>query len=287
MNPATSHEHITVWYPSDLPQVEVRRGFSVARTIPRHWHEDYQLCLIQSGVGELQYRGVTLLTPPASLFIIHPGEVHANRALAATGCSYRTLFLTTNQMHQVAQEIQGTAATLPFFPASVVVEPELLKRFESLHQALEQSTSSLERQTRFLDLLTQLIPHFSENRPEVRPPGSERKVLKQACEYLIEHFAENISLETLASIARLSPFHFHRVFSEHFGMPPHAFQTQLRVLHAQTLLRQGWPIPQVASQTGFADQSHLNRHFKRVTGLTPGQYRQNRKNVQDSLTHIL
>ncbi|MBI4750692.1 MAG: AraC family transcriptional regulator [Acidobacteria bacterium] len=287
MNPNTSREHITVWHPSDLPQVEVRRGFSVARTIPRHWHEEYQLCLIQSGTGELHYRGATLLTPPASLFIVHPGEVHANRALATMGCSYRTLFLTADQMHQIAQEIQGAAASLPFFPSSVVFDAELLKRFEHLHQALEQSTSSLERQTRLLDLLTRLISHFSENRSELHPSGSERKVLKQACEYLIEHFTENVSLQTLASIANLSPFHFHRVFSEHFGMPPHGFQTQLRVMQAQTLLRQGWPIPQVASQIGFADQSHLNRHFKRVTGLTPGQYRQNRKNVQDSLTHIL
>ncbi|HNB73656.1 MAG TPA: AraC family transcriptional regulator [Acidobacteriota bacterium] len=287
MNPTTSREHITVWHPSDLPQVEVRRGFSVARTIPRHWHDEYQLCLIQSGTGELQYRGATLLTPPASLFIIHPGEVHANRALAATGCSYRTLFLTIHQMHQVAQELQGTATPLPFFPSPIVVESHLLDCFERTHLALEATTSSLERQTRLLNLITQLIVQVSDSRPELHPTGSDRKILRHACDYLVEHFAENILLEELASLSNLSPFHFNRMFSLHFGMPPHAFQTQLRVMRAQALLRQGWSIPQVASQTGFADQSHLNRHFKRVTGLTPGQYRQNRKNVQDSLTHIL
>jgi AraC-like DNA-binding protein len=64
-------------------------------------------------------------------------------------------------------------------------------------------------------------------------------------------------------------------------MPPHAFQTQVRVSRAKTLLLEGWSISQVASQTGFADQSHLTRHFKRLVGVTPGRYQQSSKNVQD------
>ena len=65
-------------------------------------------------------------------------------------------------------------------------------------------------------------------------------------------------------------------------MPPHAFQTQVRVARAKALLLRGWPISQAAAHTGFADQSHLTRHFKRLVGVTPGQYRQGSKNVQDA-----
>lgn len=106
--------------------------------------------------------------------------------------------------------------------------------------------------------------------------------MKIANRYLREHFAENISLTKLAQVAGLSPFHFARVFTQEFGMPPHAFQTQLRVSHAKSLLRLGWPIAAAACEVGFADQSHLNRHFKRLVEPSPGRYRASSKNVQDN-----
>jgi AraC-like DNA-binding protein len=61
-------------------------------------------------------------------------------------------------------------------------------------------------------------------------------------------------------------------------MPPHAFQTQLRVARARKLLREGASPASAALEVGFTDQSHLNRHFKRVLGITPAFFR---KNVQE------
>jgi len=63
-------------------------------------------------------------------------------------------------------------------------------------------------------------------------------------------------------------------------MPPHAYQTQLRVLRAKALLRAGQPAARVAASTGFFDQSHLSRHFRWLVKLTPGRYAQDSKNVQ-------
>ncbi|MGB9177928.1 MAG: AraC family transcriptional regulator [Pyrinomonadaceae bacterium] len=272
---------IKVWRPCDLTQLELRRGFGVARPVPRHWHEEYQLCLIQSGPSELGYRGSRLPTPPASLFMIYPGEVHSNRAYDNAGCSYRTLFVDAELMRGAAIEVHGKEMGLPFFPTAVVFDKDVLGQYMNLHLALEQPASSLERQVLLLDFLAVLIARFAENRPQPRLFGPERQAVTRARDYLVEHYAENVSLENLARIANLSPFHFNRVFSEQFGMPPHSFQTQLRVSRARMLLREGWTIPQVASETGFADQSHLNRHFKRLAGVTPGQYRLSSKNVQD------
>lgn len=283
MNFNHRREEIKVWRPSDITQLELRRGYSVARPVPRHWHEEYQLCFIHSGAGELKYRGRDLPTPPASLFIIHPGEVHANHCYEGSTCSYRTIFVDPELMRRAAIEVYGKDPGLPFFPTAVVFDQDLLAQYVNLHAALEQPSSSLERQVLLLDLLTGLIARFAERQATPRTFGSERQAVKRACEYLSEHFAENISLELLARLANLSPFHFSRVFREQFGMPPHAFQTQLRVLRAKTLLRQGWTISRVASETGFADQSHFTRHFKRLVVVTPGQYTQNSKNVQDSL----
>lgn len=281
MNLSEKRELIEVWRPLDLSQLELRRGYSVARPVPRHWHEEYQFCLVQSGSGELIYRGHSLETPPASLFIVHPGEVHANRAFGSVGCSYRTIFLDVELMRRMATEIAGKEQGLPFFKTAVVFEPEVIRQYLNLHLACEKQASSLERHTLLLNFLAKLISCYSERRRLPLAPGMERRAVTRACEYLAEHYSENVSLEKLACIANLSPFHFNRVFSEQLGLPPHAFQTQLRVLRAQKLLRQGYSISAVAAQTGFADQSHFTRQFKRLTIITPGQFIQNSKNVQD------
>jgi AraC-like DNA-binding protein len=277
-------DHIEVWRPRDLAQLELRRGFGVARPVPRHWHDEYQFCLIQAGPGDLYYRGSCLPTPPASLFMVHPGEVHSNRTHDdRLGCSYRTLFVDAELMRDAASHIFAGVPGLPFFPTAVVFDREVIQRYLDLHIALERPASSLERQALLLDLLARLVARFAETQPSPRAFAPDRRAVKRAGDYLAEHFVENITLETLAGLAGLSPFHFNRVFGEQYGMPPHAFQTQLRVLRAKALLRQGRAIPQVASQTGFADQSHLTRHFKRLVGVPPGQYQLSSKNVQDAL----
>ena len=87
--------------------------------------------------------------------------------------------------------------------------------------------------------------------------------------------AESISLEELAKAAGLSPFHFARLFKAATGHPPHDYHIRLRVDRAQELLRtraREWNLAAIASECGFADQSHFSRQFKRVVGITPGEY---------------
>ena len=89
-------------------------------------------------------------------------------------------------------------------------------------------------------------------------------------------------LEELAAAVNLSPFHFARVFRRATGLPPHAWLQQRRLEQARALLRDGCAPLRVALQLGFADQSHMTRHFKRTYGLSPGRWRE--MQVHASLT---
>lgn len=281
MKTGNEREIINVWRPSDLRQLELRRGINAARPVPRHWHDEFQLCLIEAGSGEVVYRGQHHTTPPASLFIIHPGETHSNRAFEQSGCNFKSLYIEPDVVRSTAAEIYGRDRGVPFFATTIVFDPDILELFQKLYAVLEISTSTLERESTLQIFSTELIARFGEQRVSLDSLNRKRVSVNRACEYLIEHYTENVFLEQLARLVGVSPFHFSRVFSEQVGMPPHAFQTQVRVTRAKTLLLKGESISQVANQTGFADQSHLTRHFKRLVGITPGQYRQNSKNVQD------
>ena len=70
----------------------------------------------------------------------------------------------------------------------------------------------------------------------------------------------------------MSRFHLAHAFKREVGLPPHAYQTQLRVTRAMRMLARGVSISRAAYATGFAAQSHLHRHFLRLLGITPGRY---------------
>ncbi|WP_220201199.1 helix-turn-helix domain-containing protein [Reticulibacter mediterranei] len=110
-------------------------------------------------------------------------------------------------------------------------------------------------------------------RPLEARAGWEHPTIKRAKEYLREHYAEEVPLQELADAVNMSPFHLARLFRQMVGLPPHAYQTQLRLASAKTLLAQGYSVGYVAHETGFFDQSHFTQQFRRHFLLTPGSYR--------------
>jgi AraC family transcriptional regulator len=112
------------------------------------------------------------------------------------------------------------------------------------------------------------------------PPHAWRNVVS----YVEEHLQDDISLDEMARIARLSPFHFSRCFKAMTGTSPHQYVIERRVERAREMLtKSNLSLSQIAVECGFSDQSHLTRHMKRLLGLTPGLLtprRNGRKNVQ-------
>jgi transcriptional regulator GlxA family with amidase domain len=86
---------------------------------------------------------------------------------------------------------------------------------------------------------------------------------------------ESLTLDELAGEAGMSRYHFVRAFSRAVGMTPHAWQLDMRIQRARSLLDQGMSLADAALQLGFADQSHFQRAFKQRVAATPGEYRRN------------
>lgn len=98
-------------------------------------------------------------------------------------------------------------------------------------------------------------------------------LVRKALVYMNERIGEEISLELLARHVGQSPFHFARAFKDAVGYSPHQYLIRQRVDRAKQMLLVGKRSPaEVAGEVGFCDQSHLTRHFKRVTGTTPSQF---------------
>jgi AraC family transcriptional regulator len=97
--------------------------------------------------------------------------------------------------------------------------------------------------------------------------------LRRVVDFIQSHLAENVSLLTLADQAHVSPFHFARQFRATVGLPPHQFVLRQRVQRSLRLIKAGkLPLAQIAVESGFHDQPHFARAFRRVLGTTPGAY---------------
>src|SRR5262249_34013209 len=126
-------------------------------------------------------------------------------------------------------------------------------------------------------LAVHLIRHIlAPRRPERRRDGAlPRGRLRAVVEYIEEHLDASPSLEQIASVARLSPSHFARQSRAATGLPPHQYVIVRRVERAKQLLQAGTDLSlaEVAAHAGFSDQSQFSGHFKRMVGVTPGQFR--------------
>jgi AraC family transcriptional regulator len=99
--------------------------------------------------------------------------------------------------------------------------------------------------------------------------------LRAVVEYIEEHLDASPTLEQLAAVARLSPYHFARQFKAATGLPPHQYVIARRVERAKHLLKAGTglSLAEVAADAGFSDQSQFSHHFKRLVGVTPRLFR--------------
>lgn len=250
------------------------------RSFPRHSHEGYGFGVIEQGALGFYYRGENIVAPAGWINTVNPDEVHTGQAASAQGWAYRMFYCTSEFMRQVNDDIHGHPVPLPLFRAGAINDPELANMVGLVHQRLcDHQAARLEKDVMALTMLSQLIARHTQIPPAEKRIGSECASIRRVIDYLDAYCGEDLNIDALARIASLSRFHFIRVFARQTGLTPHAWLMQHRARKAQQLLGQGQDIANVAAQTGFADQSHLHKTFKRLFGYTPGQLR---NSVQDA-----
>lgn len=102
---------------------------------------------------------------------------------------------------------------------------------------------------------------------------------RHVVEQLEQNYMAPLTLQDLSAQTGHSAYQIIRAFRRDLGTTPHAFMMQLRVERAAALLSKGESIVCAAAEAGFADQSHLTRHFKRVFGMTPGRFQRTRRRL--------
>ena len=268
-------ETAKIWLQPELRGVELLRARYVTQRFGRHVHDGFGVGVIEHGALGFYYRGANIVAHRGMINTVNPDEVHTGHAVVADGWAYRMFYFDTAVLQRAASEMSCRNEPVPYFNHGAINDTALACALQRLHISLDDQTTSsqLERESLFLALLTQLIVRHGDTTPKTLPIGNETTAVDRTRDYMEAHFADRISVHDLARLAHVSPFHFIRVFQKQLGMPPHTYLLQTRLRHARNMLAKGCRIVDAALDTGFVDQSHFTRHFKRTFGITPAQYR--------------
>ena len=249
--------------PAHRDGVELYRAHIVRHTFEPHTHEAYGLGAIESGVERFRYRGSDHLAPQDSRVMMNPDVLHTGRAETDGGWRYRMAYIDAD----VVETVTGQRGL--WFRDAVEHDAARAKRFTVLLDALWRTDEPLA----FDGLLFELLDAFSDQARTARPLSRDAAPrFARVVEFLRENLARKLTLDELAAVAELSPFHFLRAFRTQYDATPQQMLMALRLFEAKRRLADGAAPAQVAADVGLSDQAHLTRAFAQRYGVTPARY---------------
>lgn len=263
---------IVVARPAGLDGVELLHAVDTHHYFPKHFHDTYCIPVQERGAMVSLYRNRRNVLTPGDVDFLEPGEVHTSWEGDGSGWSYRCLYLEPEFVAFAGLELGDRR--IPSLRQLVPhKDGRLFAALQAAHaELLHSEDAGLAGETRLTQAVAALLQRCTAAALAGSRAGAEPVGVRRVRQYLHDHFDHRVRLRALADLAGLNPVYLVRAFRVATGLPPHAYQRQLRINHAQALLRRGNSPAAVAAATGFADQSHLTRTFRNALGITPAAY---------------
>ena len=255
-----------------LPGIEVLDAHDSARDW-RCVNDSFTLTFLRTWHGDVVYRGVKYAARPGLMVCCLPGEAllalpHANHA-----GSFNVLELRPELFEEYAWPHQARAKRAEWRGVVPAISEAFSLQMRRLLAAFDAKTPALELQSEAIELSHFLVRELMTG--ETRDPSRHSVGFFRGAARMRECLNQEgfqVDLGTLAERAGLSKFQALRAFKRRYGLTPHAYQLCVRLKRVGHLLVAGASPAAAAAECGFADQSHMSRHFKRIIGVTQRQY---------------
>ncbi|OTA18254.1 AraC/XylS family transcriptional regulator [Xenorhabdus vietnamensis] len=238
----------------------------------RHVHEAFCIGVIEEGAQRFYRTGIEHIASKGDIILVNADEIHTGSSAVKTGWSYQAIYPSPDLLCSLSRDFKYGGGSVPWFPTAVVHDSGLSEQLRMTFHLLIQNENTLFKETMLLSSLAWLIMKYGQTHITAQELPAAEKQIFLAKEYIDTYADNNISLNQLAEMVQLSPWHFLRQFKKSIGVTPHIYLISARLRMARRLLIEGNSILNVAIRCGFSDQSHFNRHFKNALGITPGMF---------------
>jgi AraC-like DNA-binding protein len=251
-----------------MPGIERVEVFFAGGGFAPHRHDTYAVGVTLQGVQAFRYRGGAECSVPGQVFVLHPDELHDGRAATEAGLRYSILYI---EPRLIGAALGDRQRALPFVRDVVSNDRRLAAAIRSALADFDAPWEDMNRDQILADLAEALAACEGSTRrtPIARP---HVKAVDAARAFLDACANRAVSSTELESITGLSRFELARHFRARFGTSPYRYLVLRRLDRARAMLRGGASLAESALACGFADQSHMTRHFKKVYGLPPGRW---------------
>lgn len=258
------------WRDDRLPFIEARAvGDGRKLCYSRHSHDVFSIGAITAGTSTYLHEKTSQTLTAGTVVLMNPGDVHACNPIADQPWSYLMLYVDS----QWLGALQGESNDRGFQPLAAISsrDADLYSGLKHLFDTLvDPALDTLHKHCAAVGFFALMQERLGSAR---RPSDEPARRVELAARYIEANFARPVRLEDICNAACLSPSYLIRAFEQRYHMTPHAYLLNQRIQHARNQLKQGRRIAEVAHDTGFADQAHFQREFKKHLAATPGQYR--------------
>lgn len=233
-----------------------------------HRHDTYALGLTLEGVQAFRYRGMVRYSQPGNIIVLHPDELHDGGAGTDEGLRYRMMYLPPDML---IGALGDRPRGLPFVPSPVIDDRAFAANLSEAMQDLDGEIDGLQIDGVLTGIADALMRHADS-------PGTmsgrkyDHAAIRRACDYLQSKSDRQISSGELENVSGLDRFTLARQFRMSLGTSPHRYLVMRRLEKARGMIGSGRSLVDIALETGFSDQAHFTRHFKKAHGMTPGRW---------------
>ncbi len=249
------------------PGIERGEAFFAGHGFDPHRHDSYAIGYTLQGVQAFRYRGAARHSSAGQVFVLHPDETHDGRAGTDTGFRYRILYVEPRAI----QAALGEGHALPFVSAAVSDDPRLAAAILPALDDLDRPLAALQRDQIVLDL-AEALAAADPSAARRRLPMRHWRAVSAARDLLDAAVETGVASADLEAATGLTRYALARHFRACLGTSPYRYLVLRRLDRTRALIRAGAPLAEAALAAGFADQSHMTRHFRKAYGLAPGRW---------------
>jgi AraC-like DNA-binding protein len=260
------------WFRTTGPHngVECLEAWFSGHAYATHRHDTYAIGITDQGAQTFTYRGTRQTSTPGNVIVLHPDEPHDGCAGTEDGFGYRMIYVEPSHIAEAARSICGGPVPLPFVTQAV-------SRNTSLQAAITVACAGDGDPIALDGVVAQLAEGLLTADTSARSFKSHRTsdyaALKKARDYLHSRHTTVVSSVELEAVTGLNRYDLARQFKSVYGTSPYRYLLMRRLEATREGLHDGATLADLAAASGFADQAHFTRMFKKAYGMTPAHYR--------------